>query len=154
MAQTSTEPQEMFFRRTMRQSEYDFDVLPRPGKDNGDTDGLYRFEDFQIHEGITKTEEAKLKRNNNTYRCVGNSMLVLHRGERFLNPSPKDRPVLIKQYYERAHQGASTVLKNLKLRYFWPKMEVEVAEQVASCPCARENSRVPQKTMIRFPTLP
>jgi len=33
-------------------------------------------------------------------------------------------------------------------------MDVEVAEQVASCPCAREKSRVPQKTKLRFPTLP
>ena len=79
-------------------------------------------------------------------------MLVLNRGEWFLHPSPEERRVLVKQYNERAHQGASTVLKNLNLRYFRPR-NVEVTEQVASCPCARRKSRVAQKTTLRFRTL-
>jgi hypothetical protein len=91
-----------------------------------------------------------LKKNGKNYRFAGNSTLVLNHGEGFLHPSPEQRPVLIKQYHERAHQGALTVLNNLKLRHFWPKMGVEVA----SCPCARGNSRIPQKTTLRSPTLP
>jgi hypothetical protein len=43
--------------------------------------------------------------------------------EWLLFPYPEERPALIKQYHERAHQSASTVLKNLKLRSFWPKID-------------------------------
>jgi hypothetical protein len=39
-------PSKMFFRWTMRLKEYDFDVLSKPGKDNGDADELYRFQVF------------------------------------------------------------------------------------------------------------
>ena len=104
-------------------------------------------------EGITQTEEAKLKKSGKKNIFAGNSMLVRKLGECFLHPSSEDRPVLIKQYHERAHQDASTVLTNLKLRYLWPKMDVEIAKQVGSCPCDRGKSRVQQKITLRFPML-
>jgi hypothetical protein len=36
----------MFFRWTLRLNEYDFNVLPKPGIENGDADGLSRFQVF------------------------------------------------------------------------------------------------------------
>jgi hypothetical protein len=65
--------------------------------------------------------------------------LQIYGGEWFLHPSPEERPVLIKQHHERAHQSASTVSKSLKLRYFWPKMDAEGGELVMSL-CPRQKS--------------
>ena len=160
----------MFFRWTLRLNEYDFNVLPKPGIENGDADGLSRFQVFhtfftyeqiknfvrtaQVPEELTKSEEAKLKRQAKNYRLAGNALLIKNREEWLLFPSPEERSVLIKQYHERAHQSASTVLKNLKLRYYWPKMDSEVAEIISKCVCFRGKSRVPTKTTLKFPQLP
>jgi hypothetical protein len=108
----------------------------------------------KIPEEITKAEEAKLKNASKNFRFAGNSSLIQIGGEWFFHPSHEERPVLIKQYHERAHQNASTVTKNLKLRYFWPKIDAEGGELVAQCPCAGGKSRVPQKTTLKFPRLP
>jgi len=108
----------------------------------------------QVPEELTKSEEAKLKRQAKNYRLAGNALLIKNREEWFLFPSPEERSVLIKQYQERAHQSASTVFKNLKLRYYWPKMDSEVAEIISKCLCFRGKSRVPTKTTLKFPQLP
>jgi len=80
-------------------------------------------------------------------------ILIKIRQEWLPFPCPEERPVLIKQYRERAHQSASTVLKNLKLRYFWPKMDAEIAEIISKCPCFRGKSRVSTKASLKFSQL-
>jgi len=78
-------------------NEYDFNVLPKPGIGNGDAEGLSRFQVFhtfftyeqiknfvrtaQVPEELTKSEEAKLKRQAKNW---------------LLFPSPEERSVLIK----------------------------------------------------------
>ena len=65
-------------------NEYDVNVLPKPGVENGDTDRLSTFQVFhtffsyeqirnlvrtaQVPEEVTKVEEAKLKRQAKNYR--------------------------------------------------------------------------------------
>jgi hypothetical protein len=105
-------------------------------------------------EELTKSEEAKLKRQAKNYRLAGNALVIKNREEWLLFPSPEERSVLIKQCYERVHQSVSTVLKNLKLRYYWPEMDSEVSEIISKCMCLRGKSRVPTKTMLKFPQLP
>jgi len=80
---------------------------------------------------LSKSEGAKLKRQAKNYRVAGNALLIKNWEEWLLFPAPEERSVLIKQYHERAHQSASTVLKNLKLRYYWAKMDSEVAEIIS-----------------------
>jgi hypothetical protein len=162
-------PSKMLFLWTMRLNEYDCEVLPKAGKDNGDADGLSGFQVFysfftyeemnnfvinsKIPKEITKAEGAKSKKASKNFRFAGNSLLIQNGGEWLLHPSPEERPVLIKQYRERSHQSASTVTENLKLRNFWAKMDAEVAELVAQCLCARGKSRVTQKATLIFPRL-
>jgi len=50
-------------------------------------------------------------------------------------------------------ERSSNVIRYLKLRYFWPKMQEEVAQVVSQCMCSRGKSRVPQKTTLKFQTL-
>ena len=107
----------------------------------------------KIPEEIAKAEETKLKKTSESYRFAVNSLLIqIEENGSF--------SLLLKKYQWwssntwKAHQSVSTVTKNWKLRYFWPKMDVEVAELVAQCLCARGKSRVPLKTALKFPRLP
>jgi len=87
----------ILFRWTLRLNEYDFNVLPKPGIENGDADGLSRFQVFhtfftyeqitnfvgtaQVPEELTKSEEAKLKRQAKNYRLARNALLIKNRKE-------------------------------------------------------------------------
>jgi hypothetical protein len=127
-------PNKIFFLWTVRLNEYECDVWPKAGKQKGDAGGLSRCQVFhsfltyeemkslviksKIPEEITKGKEPKLKKASKNFRFPGNALLIQNRKEWFFHPSPEQRPVLIKQYHERAYQSASTVTKSSKLRYF------------------------------------
>jgi hypothetical protein len=98
----------MFFRWTLRLNEYDFNALPKPVIENGDADGLSRFQVFhtfftyeqikkfvrtaQPPKELTKSEEAKLKRQAKNYRLVGNVLLIKNRENGFFFlPQKNDR---------------------------------------------------------------
>jgi hypothetical protein len=118
----------MCFRWILRLNEYDFNVLPKAWI-------LMQMDsqDFNFSQLSSRTNKKKaifkllrfpkicrkLKKPAKNYK---------NRKEWFLHRCAKEGPVLIKQYHERAHQSASSVVKNLKLRYYWPEMVEEVAQ--------------------------
>jgi hypothetical protein len=55
---------------------------------------------LKIPEGISKTEEAKLKTYAKNYGFGEYSILILNKGEWFLHPFPELRPVLIKKCHD------------------------------------------------------
>lgn len=97
--------------------EFDFEVVYRKGKENGNADGLSRL--------VVNTIEGP------SYHF---SKRRLYYGKRIV-PQAEDRIKLIKEYHHAtAHSGAEALQNMLAQTYYWTTMEEDINQFKKSCP--------------------
>ena len=112
--------------------EFDFEVVYRKGKENGNADGLSRL--------VVNTIEGP------AYHF---SKRRLYYGKRIV-PQAEDRLKLIKEYHQAtAHSGKEALLEMLAQTYYWSTMKEDVDQFKRACPiCQSFRTAIPPRAPV------
>ena len=112
--------------------EFEFEVVYRKGKENGNADGLSRL----VANAVEGPSYRMFKRR-------------LYYGNRIVPPT-EDRIKLIKEYHEAtAHAGKEALLKMLAERYYWNTIVEDIDTFKRSCPiCQSFKTAIPPRALI------
>ena len=160
----------IFARWSAALLEYQFVALHRPGVEIPHADGLSRFSLFFVHsykdmmeyvrdgtvpENLSFKEAAELARASESYSFYGNQLHKIHRQEERIVPPPSLRTEIVKQIHERVHSKFGKVMAELRVKYYWPKMNEDVEKVLRECKgCRQGKAKVPNLSPYRYPELP
>lgn len=138
----------------MKLSEYDFEVLHRPGRTNGNADALSRIQIVKIGASPgeilqNQAEEADLKiikKTLDTYEKDEDEFIyfVDTKGRRRLIVPQDNRKAVMQAQHDTpfgGHQGIERTTELIKERYYWKGMDQDIEEYVKTCEkCIRKKT--------------
>lgn len=156
------DPGSRLTRWTIKLSEYDFEVLHRPGTSNSNADALSRIQIVKIGvspEAILENQEAeeelqKIKKTLDTYEKdeAGYIYFVDRKGRRRLIVPADNREAVISAHHDTpfgGHQGIERTNELIKERYYWKKMDEDIEEFVKTCEiCNKKRATAAEKAPV------
>lgn len=156
------DPGSRLTRWTIKLSEYDFEVIHRPGRSNSNADALSRIQIIKIDaspEDIlhNQGEEEELKIIRKTLSNYekdeeGYIYYVDNRGRRRLIVPQDNRRAVMGAHHDTpfgGHQGIERTTEVIKERYYWKNMDQDIEEYVKTCElCNKKRATLEEKAPV------
>lgn len=140
------DPGSRLTRWTIKLSEYDFEVIHKPGKSNQNADALSRITiakvDISPQEILVNQEkEEELREIQRTLRRYekddqGYLYYIDNKGRRRLIVPKENQQQILEAYHDTpfgGHQGIDRTSDLIKERYYWKNMDKDIEEYVRTC---------------------
>lgn len=140
------DPGSRLTRWTIKLSEYDFEVIHRPGKSNQNADALSRITLAKVDVSpqeilINQKKEDDLKEIEQTLKQYekdneGYLYYIDNKGRRRLIVPKENRIKIMEAYHDTpfgGHQGIDRTTDIIKERYYWKNMDKDIENYVQTC---------------------
>lgn len=151
------DPDSRLTRWTIKLSEYDFEVIHRPGKNNQNADALSRvtlakvdITPQEILDNQRKQDDLKeIERTLDKYEKDSQGYLYYRdkRNRRRLIVPKENQKKVLEAYHDTpfgGHQGIERTSDLIKERYYWQSMDKDIAEYVQTCHKCNERKTTAQ----------
>lgn len=156
------DPGSRLTRWTIKLSEYDFEVLHRPGKANGNADALSRVQIIKVEatpEEILKKQEEEedikeIRKTLDLYEKDEEGFIYyVDKKQRRRLIVPKDnREAVIRAHHDTpfgGHQGVERTTSTIAERYYWKNMDIDIEDYIRTCEkCNKKKATVSEKTPV------
>lgn len=140
------DPGSRLTRWTIKLSEYDFEVIHRPGKANSNADALSRIPIIKVGttpEEVLRNQEdedeiREIKRTLEKYEkdSEGYVYYIDKRGRRRLVVPKQNRNDVMSAHHDTpfgGHQGVDRTIELIKDRYYWKNMDLDIEQYIRTC---------------------
>lgn len=156
------DPGSRLTRWTVKLSEYDFEVIHKPGKMNTNADALSRVAIIKIDASpgeLLRSQEEEddirnIKKTLETYEKDDEGYVYFIDGKqrrRLVVPAAKTDAVM-RAHHDTpfgGHQGIDRTTELIKERYYWRKMDADIEQFVKTCEtCNKKRATIAEKTPV------